>query len=267
MFNNTGNNSTDFTLDLSNFDTSKVTNMSYMFMNAGNNSTDFTLNVSNFDTSNVTNMTYMFSYTGKKSTNFTLDLSNFDTSNVTNMSSMFLEMGLNSTKLNTSITIRNPNTTSYSFMFRYVATKEGSQVTVNYTSETSALVDKMIATKSSGANVVKGKCIDCELFSFTVGATNGTTYQAEEGMTWREWINSPYNTGDLFIGTCNCNDLCAIDPEGNRITNGQGDVVVDLPFNLVSPDMLIPQDDVEIYLVDYFDICIDEEAGFASPQD
>jgi hypothetical protein len=81
-------------------------------------------------------------------------------------------------------------------------------------------------------------------------------YQCEEGMTWREWINSPYNTGDLVIGTCDCDDLCAIDPEGDIITNGQGDVVLDWTFNLVSPDMLIPQDDVEIYLVEYyFEMC------------
>ena len=31
--------------------------------------------------------------------------------------------------------------------------------------------------------------------SFTI---EGTSYQAEEGMTWKEWINSDYNT-DGFI--------------------------------------------------------------------
>ena len=44
-------------LDLSNFDTNKVTNMSYMF----NNCISLTsLDLSNFDTSNVTNMSSMF---------------------------------------------------------------------------------------------------------------------------------------------------------------------------------------------------------------
>ena len=69
------------TLDLGNFDTSKVINMNGMF----SNSKATTLDVSNFNTSNVTNMSNMFYYS--KAT--TLDVSNFDTSNVTNMSNMF----------------------------------------------------------------------------------------------------------------------------------------------------------------------------------
>ena len=68
-------------LDLSNFDTSKVTDMSSMF----NSSQATTLDLSNFDTSKVTDMISMFS--GSQAT--TLDLSNFDTSKVTDMSNMF----------------------------------------------------------------------------------------------------------------------------------------------------------------------------------
>jgi hypothetical protein len=135
--------------------------MSSIFASAGYSATDFVLDVSNFDTSNVVNMGGMFERTGRNSTTFTLDVSNFDTSNVTNMKGMFANTGYNSTKLNTSITINNQNTTSFDGMFSRVATKEGSQITVNYTSETEELVDKMIATKTEGANVVKGDCIDC----------------------------------------------------------------------------------------------------------
>ena len=69
------------TLDVSTFDTSKVTNMNGMFYN----SQVTTLDVSNFNTSNVTNMSWMF-YNSQATT---LDLSNFNTSNVTDMSSMF----------------------------------------------------------------------------------------------------------------------------------------------------------------------------------
>ena len=60
-----------------------IVSMSYMF--GGSKAT--TLDVSNFDTSNVTNMISMFSYS--KAT--TLDVSNFDTSKVTNMSYMFYD--------------------------------------------------------------------------------------------------------------------------------------------------------------------------------
>ena len=68
-------------LDLSNFNTSQVTNMSFMFVGFPN----IELNLSGFDTSNVTNMMSMF----ESSKLSTLDLSSFDTSNVTIMTWMF----------------------------------------------------------------------------------------------------------------------------------------------------------------------------------
>ena len=71
------------TLDLSNFDTSNVTNMSYMFSGCQSLTS---LNLSNFDTSKVTDMSYMFSYCSRL---MSLDLSSFDTSQVTDMSYMF----------------------------------------------------------------------------------------------------------------------------------------------------------------------------------
>ena len=70
-------------LDLSNFDTSKVTNMRYMFPDIYNLTT---LDLSNFNTSNVTDMDWMF-YGLRKLTS--LNLSNFDTSKVTTMHGMF----------------------------------------------------------------------------------------------------------------------------------------------------------------------------------
>ena len=73
-------------LNLSNFDTSKVTNMSDMFYGM---SSLTSLNLSNFDTSKVTNMYAMFC--AMRSLTI-LDLSNFDTSKVTNMSDMFAGM-------------------------------------------------------------------------------------------------------------------------------------------------------------------------------
>lgn len=65
------------------FDTSAVTDMSYMFY--GCNLTK--LDLSSFNTSAVTDMSFMF-YNCNRLT--TLDLSNFNTSAVTNMSRMFL---------------------------------------------------------------------------------------------------------------------------------------------------------------------------------
>ena len=94
-------------INLTNFDTSKVTDMSWMFY--GSDATS--LDLSSFDTSNVTDMSYMFyssaateikgldkfdnskvinmsfMFAGTKITS--LDLSSFDTSGVTTMSHMF----------------------------------------------------------------------------------------------------------------------------------------------------------------------------------
>ena len=70
-------------IDLFNFDTSKVTDMSRMFYDLRNITS---LNLSNFDTSKVTTMNRMFSGMSNLTS---LDLSNFDTSKVTTMGSMF----------------------------------------------------------------------------------------------------------------------------------------------------------------------------------
>ena len=74
-------------LDLSNWDTSQVTDMSWMFYNA---SSLTSLDLSNWDTSKVTNMKYMFGVTGNLIS--VGDISNWDTSKVTNMRSMFSGM-------------------------------------------------------------------------------------------------------------------------------------------------------------------------------
>ena len=83
------------TLDLTNFDTSRVTDMTGMFYAAGYNSASFTINLgSDFDTSNVSNMEQLFNQMGYKSTVLTLNLgSKFDTSKVINMRRMFQNTG------------------------------------------------------------------------------------------------------------------------------------------------------------------------------
>jgi surface protein len=71
-------------LDVSNFNTSKVKNMSYMFGFC--NLLALLEGLNNFNTNNVTDMSQMFNSCNNLAT---LDLSSFDTSKVTNMSSMF----------------------------------------------------------------------------------------------------------------------------------------------------------------------------------
>ena len=71
-------------LNVSNFDTSKVTNMGYMFFSLAKVRE---LDLTNFDTRNVTNMFGMFEYmTAVSKIKFS---TKFDTSNATNMGKMF----------------------------------------------------------------------------------------------------------------------------------------------------------------------------------
>ena len=97
-------------IDLSGFDTSKVTTMYDMFAYM---SKLITLNLSHFDTSKVTNMGYMFSGMSNLTN---LDLSSFDTSMVTDMYAMFSDMS-NLTALNLSNFDTSKVTTMYA-MFR-----------------------------------------------------------------------------------------------------------------------------------------------------
>ena len=99
-------------LDLSNFDTSNVTNMQSMFSGMSNLTT---LDLSNFNTSKVTNMAAMF-YTTSNLT--TLNLSSFNTSQVTNMRHMFFGMS-NLTSLNLS-NFDTSKVKRMDFMFSYM---------------------------------------------------------------------------------------------------------------------------------------------------
>ena len=74
--------------EIQNFDTSNITDMQAMFEQATIEGE--LLDLSKWNTSKVTNMVQMFAYINiASSTGITLDLSNFDTSNVTDMSNMF----------------------------------------------------------------------------------------------------------------------------------------------------------------------------------
>ena len=96
-------------IDLSNFNTSHVTNMRSMFDGMSNLTT---LNLSSFDTSNVTDMSFMFAHMHSLTS---LNLSNFDTSKVTNMYAMFNDMS-NLTTLNLS-NFDTSMVTDMSYMF------------------------------------------------------------------------------------------------------------------------------------------------------
>ena len=73
---------TDFNGDISQWNTSNVTDMSFMFYDCES----FNQDISDWDVSNVTNMNYMF----YKCTNFNTDISDWDVSNVKFLYDIFL---------------------------------------------------------------------------------------------------------------------------------------------------------------------------------
>ena len=97
-------------LNLSNFDTSQVTNMQYMFSDTTKLTT---LDLSNFDTSKVTDMKYMFNEVYSLTS---LNLSSFNTSNVTNMGWAFAFNG--SEKIYVNNDFNTSKLTSFSNMFK-----------------------------------------------------------------------------------------------------------------------------------------------------
>lgn len=61
--------------------------------------------------------------------------------------------------LNATIQMESIEVKDYLELFYGAATKSGSGITVNYTSDTSNLVDSLITTKSGNSNVLKGVLI------------------------------------------------------------------------------------------------------------
>lgn len=82
------------TLDLSNVNTSKVTDMSYMFSECKAPYLD----LSSFDVSNVTNMSYMFQFCTSE-----INIDGWDTSKLTNASNMFYSFTNNNKYLDLSV--------------------------------------------------------------------------------------------------------------------------------------------------------------------
>ena len=116
----------NFKFDLSNLNTSKTTNMSHMLEGAASNARPSDINIGGkFDTSNVTDMSYMFKDAFKMpqddngywySAKFKLPDS-FNTSKVTNMSHMFDGGFYNARLLDLGNNFDTSNVTDMSYMF------------------------------------------------------------------------------------------------------------------------------------------------------
>ena len=180
-------------LDVTHFNTSKVTDMTEMFSFWNDTNMDSgrmtTINLSSFDTKNVNSMYCMFENWCNLSS---VDLSSFDTTNVTNMFGMFniqdcepsygahltsINFGNNfktsnvetmaymfygQKKLQGTFTIATNQIADTSYMFFYTAASAPSNFVINYNSVNASSIDDIINSgKTDDAKVVKGSCIDC----------------------------------------------------------------------------------------------------------
>ena len=123
MFYEAGWSATTFSLDLSSWVTSNVTDMSYMFYYAGTPATTWSIgDLSSWKTSNVTDMNNMFVSAGSSATTWSIgDLSSWEISNVTDMSNMFMSAGSSATtwSIGDLSSWKTSNVTNMGWMFLY----------------------------------------------------------------------------------------------------------------------------------------------------
>ena len=167
MFSNNGNISS---LDVSNFDTSQVTDMNNMFFYC----TALTsLDVSNFVTSQVTNMSSMFNYCTALTS---LDVSNFDTSKVTNMRNMFYHCSSL-----TSLDVSNFDTSKVTVA---IAMFYGCSALTNFTScvfHTSvSFYDSNNLTHASLMSIINNLATVTTSQTLTIGTTNKAKLTSDE---------------------------------------------------------------------------------------
>ena len=198
-------------LNLSSFDTSKVTNMAGMFGDMRNLTT---LDLSSFDTSKVTDMSYMF-YSMRSLT--TIDLSNFDTSKVTNMQAMFNNMR-NLTTLNLS-NFNTSNVTDMGYMFAIT-----SKLTMlDLSSFNTSKVTNMINMFNSASNLTT-----LDLSSFNTSNVMNMSHMFDDMSNLTSLNLSNFNTSNvtdmsyMFAATSKLTTLDLSNFDTSKVTNMTG---------------------------------------------
>ena len=120
-------------------------------------------------------------------------------------------------------------------------TPQGATLAYTITKGGAALVDEVVATfttdkaeQSSTIHIAAGdpdyageykdtvtftvavKAVPKPLISFTI---DGTSYQAEEGMTWGDWVNSEYDNDEFRV------DINAVMKGSSFVSNGGSNIV------------------------------------------
>ena len=194
-------------LDLSNFNTSSVTRMDSMFYNCKSLTT---LDLSNFNTSNVNTMESMFQYCTSLTS---LNVSNFDTSNVISMYAMFAQntslKSIDLSNFNTGKVTHMSNMFTSSHRLEKIYIGDGWNIS-NVTSSNSMFNNCTSLPNFDTSYIDVSKAYVGEggyLSRLSNVSIDGVSYRYEEGMTWRDWVDSSFDTR----GFVNNNDLIYTD--------------------------------------------------------
>ena len=193
-------------LDLSNFNTSNVTAMCAMFQMPLNRVSNLkSLDINNFNTSKVTTMESMFNQCDKI---FELDVSSFNTSNVTNMSAMF-QTCLSLKYLNLS-SFNTSKVTDMSFMFRNI-------------------ICDIDISRFNTSNVTDMSCMfyNCRLKSLDLSRFNTSKVTNMSYMFWNSTLLERLNLGNFDTSTVtdmtamfyNCSKLKKLDIDNFNMKN------------------------------------------------
>ena len=191
------------------FDTSKVTNMSFMFASTGYTAmTELKLG-DKFDTSKVTDMSSMFSGTGHNAMK-TLDLGNkFDTSKVTNMNCMFKFTGYNfMTTLYLGDKFDTSKVTDMSHMFKHTGSNAMKTLDLGNKFDTSSVTSMSHMFDRTGSNAMTklelgdkfdtSKVTDMSYMFYCTGITAMTTLDL--GLAFKNISTTNTNT-EMFSYT------------------------------------------------------------------
>ena len=204
-------------LDVSNWNTSKVTNISHIFENCQSIES---LDVSNWNTSNVTDMSYVFSGC-KKITS--LDVSNWNTSKVTNMNYMFYKCsGL------TSLDVSNfdtSNTSSMYYMFDYCSNLTSLDLS-NWNTSNVTNMDGMFSGCTSIQNINITNWNTSKVTSMNNMFKNCTNLIYIEGML--DLKNIKLTNNDKLFGSTKLNNLIKVKLKNIGYINTQ--TVAYLPY-------------------------------------
>ena len=185
-------------IDLSNVDTSGMTNTAMMFKNC---SLLTSIDLSGVDTSGVTDMQYMFDSCGSLTA---IDLSGFNTSQVTNMSRMF-----DNCKKLTSLDLSSFDTSSVtdmSYMFRFCEELTTIRVGDSWTTESVTASNEMFlqcaALRGGNGTVYRSQNSNDKTYARIDGGTDAPGYftaaYTTYTVTWKNYDGSILKT-DLNV--------------------------------------------------------------------